>query len=271
MFTTPFTFLKAASGGIDPDAQAFFDAITAAGGSLTSTEEDAVNNLVLDLKADSLWTGLEAIYPLVGSTATTQKFNLKDPRDLNAAYRLTFNGGWTHTSTGAKSNGTNAYANTYYNANTVVQNDTSIGFYARLDIAISGNPIDMGAFDETTGFGLLLAAEIVTNLPRLRMYQNAADSTGTNQQGFWTGAAGANTRLIKNGSVLTTIANSGTFPLSNGNILFGALNGGFGNNPGYYAEQEYAFVFIGRNLTNTQASDLYTTVQTYQTALSRQV
>ena len=58
---------------------------------------------------------MKAIYPFVGGSAASHKFNLKDPRDLDAAFRLAFNGGWTHASTGAKPNGSNGWANTYFN------------------------------------------------------------------------------------------------------------------------------------------------------------
>ena len=33
-------------GGFDPDAQAFFDRVTTAGGTLTTTEKNATNQLV---------------------------------------------------------------------------------------------------------------------------------------------------------------------------------------------------------------------------------
>lgn len=101
-----------ASGGdessVDPDAQAF---VTNAG-IVDQVEADAVNNLVIGLKADGLWSKMKAIYPFVGSSASSQKFNLKDPRDLDVAYRLVFNGGWTFSSNGALPNGTNGYADT---------------------------------------------------------------------------------------------------------------------------------------------------------------
>lgn len=252
----------------DPDAQSF---ITTAG--LTDpTQIYAIEYLTWGLKNYSLWTSLDAIYPFIGSTATTQKWNLKNPADTDGAYRLTFNGGWTHSSTGALGNGTNTYANTFYSTSSLVQNDTSMGFYARVNYTPDGGgDIDMGAFNETTGNGLFLAAEIVSDLPRLRMYANACDSTGTNQQGFWAGAAGSDTRLFKNGSVLTTIANSGTFPLTTGNIFLGAIRQLQGAGQNYYTAQEYAFAFIGKNLTNTQVSDLNLVVQQYQTILSRNV
>ena len=103
---------RSASGGaVDPDAQAF---ITAA--SITDpTQQSAINQLVVDLKGYGVWTKMKALYPFCGSTASQHKWNLKDPRDLDAAFRLVFNGGWTHSVNGALPNGTNAFANTYFN------------------------------------------------------------------------------------------------------------------------------------------------------------
>ena len=113
MIINPYVF----GAAFDPDAQAFFTASGLTG----ATNLNAVNQLVLDLKAASIWTKMKAIYPMVGGTAALHKWNLKDPQDLDAAYRLVFNGGWTHSSTGALPNGTNGYANTFLNANTDLQ------------------------------------------------------------------------------------------------------------------------------------------------------
>jgi hypothetical protein len=59
----------------DADAVAFFTRVTTAGGSLSTTEKQAVNQLVLDLKANSLWTPMQAIYPMVGASAEACKQN----------------------------------------------------------------------------------------------------------------------------------------------------------------------------------------------------
>ena len=40
---------------------------------------------------------------------------------------------------------------------------------------------------------------------------------------------------------------------------------------GEYANREVAFSTIGDGLTNTELSNLYTAIQTFQTSLSRQV
>ena len=96
---------------LDPDAQAF---LTAA--SITNpTISGAINTLVVQMKTDNIWSKMKAIYPMVGGTASTHKFNLKDPRDLDAAFRLVFNGGWTHSANGAQPNGTNGFADTKLN------------------------------------------------------------------------------------------------------------------------------------------------------------
>src|ERR1035437_5830016 len=80
----------------DVDAQRFIDS----SGITDNTQKSAINNFVKQLKDSSLWTKFVAVYPMVGGTATTTKWNLKDPRNLDAAYRLTFNGAPVYAGTG---------------------------------------------------------------------------------------------------------------------------------------------------------------------------
>ena len=63
--------------GFDADAQAFFDRVTTAGGSLSATEKTAVNQLVLDMKSYSIWSKMKAIYPMVGASSAACAQNLK--------------------------------------------------------------------------------------------------------------------------------------------------------------------------------------------------
>ena len=122
---------------IDPDAQAF---LTAA--AITDpTISGAINTLVVQMKANDIWTKMKAIYPMVGGTASTHKWNLKDPRDLDVAYRLTFYGGVSHSSIGIESNGTNAYADTYLNDLThLSESNKSISIYLNNVITV-GSPM----------------------------------------------------------------------------------------------------------------------------------
>jgi len=112
---SPFALRKknGGGGGNDPDAQLF---ITATG--ISGTNATATNQLVLDLKSANIWNKMKAVYPLVGGTATSHKFNLLNPSDTNGAFRLVFAGGVTHSSTGVLFGGVNGWADTFMNMST---------------------------------------------------------------------------------------------------------------------------------------------------------
>jgi len=137
-----------ASFSYDADAQLFFNAESAAGVTLTTTEKDAVNQWVVDSKAAGIWTKFKAIYPMVGGTATSHKFNLKNPLDTNAAFRLSFIGGGTHSSNGYQPNGINAYANTFCTTANMALNSAHHSFYSRTDQA-AANRYEMGVYQTT--------------------------------------------------------------------------------------------------------------------------
>jgi hypothetical protein len=256
------------ASGFDPDAITFLNAA----GITDTTQRYAVNTAVRDLKNAGIWNELDAAYPIVGSTATTQKYNLKNPLDTDGAYRMEFYGGISHGVNGFAGNGSNAYADTNFDVASLTQNDSHICYYQRFNATPSGSgDIDMGSFDEPGTNGVFLAGEIVTDLARGRMYQGAVDYTNSDPRGFFLITANADTRMFKNGSQVASLANSGTFPLSTGNIYISAMNRNAIPSAGYYTSGNYAWASIGKGLTNTQVSDYYTIVQAYQTTLGRQV
>lgn len=93
----------------DPDAQAFFTAA----GITDTTQKNATNQLVLDLKSANIWNKMQVIYPFVGGTATAHKYNLKDPQDTDAAYRLDFTN-ITHSAAGAAGNASGCFGDTHW-------------------------------------------------------------------------------------------------------------------------------------------------------------
>jgi hypothetical protein len=261
MIINPYIF-----GGFDPDAQAF---ITAA--SITNTtQQNAINTLVVDLKGYGVWTKMKAIYPFIGGTASTHKWNLKDPRDLDAAFRLVFNGGWTHSSTGATPNGTNAFANTYLNPLTVIANNNSNGlsYYSGSNLSeTNADPCNIGSVDAGNN-GILIAKSNSTFATRIN---NAVISfANSNMKGFFAGFRQSSilTKIFYNVSVQVSGNSGGTLP--NYNMYIGAINtqlsGAYG-----YVKNDFRFSHIGDGLTDTEAANLYTAVQAYQTSLSRQV
>jgi len=195
---------------IDPDALAF---ITAA--AITdNTQKLAIDTLVISLKSYGIWTKMKAIYPMVGGTASTHKFNLKDPRDLNAAFRLTFLGGWTHNLLAATANGSNGYADTFFNIQNLNQNNSHLSIYNTNNYTASSiGTIDFGAFEETTIDGAFIATEVVPGLSRARMFKNPLDYSLTNNTGYYiVNSTTINSKYFINNVIRSTIANSGVFP-----------------------------------------------------------
>jgi hypothetical protein len=258
-----------AGGGTDADAQAF---ITAAG-ITDATQQSAINTLVTDLKDYGIWTKMKAIYPFVGGTASSHKWNLKDPRDLDAAFRLVFSGGWTHSSNGALPNGTNAYADTFLKPNTsLTLNSTHMSYYSRTSTSNSGID-DFGAYNGVNQIQRLLIKDSsnTTNLVDINSTSQRASGTVTDPSGFFIANRENSTSVksIKNNTLLGSNSDTNTGTLPSVNMYLSALNNA-GSSVNYSARQ-CAFASIGDGLTATELSNLYTAVQAYQTNLSRNV
>jgi hypothetical protein len=251
------------SSGQDVDALAFITAATIT----NSTQQSAINTFVAALKGYGIWTKMKAIYPFVGGTAFSHKFNLKDPRDLDAAYRLTFNGGWTHSNTGAKPNGTTGYANTFLAPNVMAQNNIHASFYSRTDI--SGSYWDLGAYN--VGGGVVIGLRYQSGSSLVYMNTKSADSMTDNNPtiGLYMGNRTSSTSntLFRNGVIIVNGNKSSFAPISL-NIYLGADNEG---TPTGHSPREQAFASIGDGLTDAEAANFYTAVQAYQTTLGRAV
>lgn len=263
----------------DPDAQAF---LTAA--SITDTTiRTAINQLVIDLKAYSIWTKMKAIYPFVGGTATTHKFNLKNPLDADAAFRLTFFGGWTHSSTGAKPNGTNAYAETYFVPSVeLTTNYGSAHYYSRTGTAEptvgDANGIVMGA--RATAANDTFALTIKTNPSNFTQFFYSLTGTTTNQfaryvdslgTGFYSGALSATgSKIYRNGINSTTINLSYTRNTPNVMVYIGAMNNK-NLGPTELTAKESGLAAIGETLSDTETANYNLAVTTFETTLGRNV
>ena len=249
------------------DALAFI----AAAGITDTTQKQAICTLVSDLQTYGIWTKMRAIYPFVGGTASTHKFNLKDPQDTNAAFRLVFNGGWTHSSNGAKPNGTNAFANTFLSPSGFLSlNNTSISYYSRENLSLTGSPI--AAF--STGNGLLILSPRTDSGAQTDNSgvnnTTSATTSPTRRDGLFTASRIISTafKVYRNAVVYRNSTITST-SLSTVNLYVGARNN---NNSAFqYSALQCAFASIGDGLTDTEASNLYTAVQAYQTTLGRQV
>jgi hypothetical protein len=254
---------------LDPDAELFISNV----GITDGTQQTAINNLVVSLKNDNLWDGMVAIYPMVGGTATTHKYNLKDPRDLDIAFRLDFNGGWTHASTGALPNGTNGYADTHINPlDDLTNNDVGFSFYSLTDVA---GGIELGAI-EVAGLKMIQMRMkgASSSTPQLfDCYGNTGgrilggSNTISNNFHIYSRRGATDAEVYIDGSsTLTSSTGNGTPPDIN---MYLSCRNNVGT-ADVFDSKECAFASIGTSFDDTDASNLHTIVTSYNTELSRE-
>ena len=246
----------------DSDAQAF---ITATG--ISGTNATAINQLVIDLKNASIWTKMKAVYPIIGGTATSHKYNLINPADTNAAYRLVFSGGLTHSSSGVLGGGVNGLADTFLDPTTALtQTNCHISANIYTNTFTGSSKVHILSDNSSTPMGLLAVS---STSERSSMGSTILNTTVTasTHRGFWatsrnsTGTNGVS-YLIALGTILNYTSSSS---FASANIkLFGATSGAAG-----YSNFGYSFFTIGDALTNTELTALKTAQTTYQTTLAR--
>jgi len=228
----------------------------------------------------------------LGSTATTYqpiattqqayissqfKYNLVNPVDSDAAFRLVFNGGWTHSSNGATPNGTNGYADTKFNPSLSGLSSTSTHISTYLRTNNDGVYCDMGAYDGNPANYQISTYARITNVCYVDLgaqLQTRQTYANTDSSGYYVASRTANNVLkaFKNNILKATNTNTNTSPITvlNKNVFISANNDA-GGSVTQFSTRQQAFASIGDGLTDTEASNLYTRVQAYQTALSRQV
>ncbi len=268
----PTLFGTLAGGGtpLDPDAQAF---ITAAG--ITDpTQITAINDLVLALKADSIWSKFVAIYPMVGGTANSTKYNLKDPRDLDAAFRIVWNGTNSFASTGVTSNGSTGYGDTKFVPSVNgTNNSTHISFYSRINSTAGNYAMGGGIVLDPNCVGISPTGLAGPSNGIFELYGSGFVNTFVaDTRGLFTASRTSSTVLkgFFNGSVLATQTAVSAGISGATDSLFLLAKNSVGS-AGSFTPLECAWGSIGTGLSDADVAALYVNVQAFQVALSRQV
>jgi len=260
---------------LDAAAAAF---ITAAGIS-DSTQINAINALVIAAKANGWWTLCNAIYPFVGGTATTHKYNLKDPRDLDAAFRIVWNGSWTHNANGITGDGSTAYGDTKIVPTTVLTaSNTHASIYCRTD----NDPGLISDYGETDDIGppftspristhLRFGGTMYADQYNVDVNRQAIANANCAAHFIHTRSASTSQKSYKNGSDMgsenTTVSTD--FSSNVFNMFIGAVNAN--NTAQNFSNRNYAFFTVGAGISGGVAALMYADIQTFQTSLSRQV
>ena len=250
----------------DADANAFI----AAAAITDRTQQSAIEKLVTDLKGYGIWTKMKAIYPFIGGTAAQHKFNLRSPLDTDAAYRLTFNGGITHSSTGVKGNETNGYFDTFINAATVFS-PTSGGsqfVYVRNNIA-TGH--DLGVFAFTPSVSrMYIASKFGVSFETAGLSGGYSQFANADSRGFYGITREPNAGNYNSIANTTTYSTTDAYQEPNSKIYGLALIADSGQ-PLAWSGHELAMACIADGLTLAEAQNLRIANLTFQTTLSRNV
>ena len=223
------------------------------------------------------WSGYPAIgarllamYPLEGNTASMQKWNGSNPLDFDSAFRLQFNGGWLNTETGAKSNASNTYANTFLNlANDLTSGNYAFVLYIRTDIAENSTDIGASQTTGTSSFNEMRSRQLTNTTYAANQAALNFISTASSSDKCWILArVGGDEYIIQNGVTIdTTTSAASTLP--NLDVFFGARNrNGVFNNP---SSREYSYAAILENITLTDLANMRSAIDNLMTVRNKNV
>jgi hypothetical protein len=231
----------------DPDALAYFAVNSAITLDADKLEIDAFYK---GLKADGIYTKIKAMYFPKWASASNNKWNLKDPRDLDAAYRLVFSGGWTYSSGGATPNGTNAFADTYLNNNVMSQNSIHISAWSRTN----QDSVTTLLSSWNSGFG----TSIYPRSGGDTYCHNNSTTAGVQSSPEGTIAFYLNSRVNSTQILIQRNSTQNTKNVtSNSHISTSFKIGKTGEANAEYASRQLCFITIGDGLNATESLALY--------------
>lgn len=252
----------------DPDAQAYLDAVVAAGGSIDTTISDATNNLFESLKAFSLYDKLLTFYPMLGGVGASHSLNAK--RSMGTTYDMDFFGGWVHDSTGALGNTSNTYADTKYNPfNETTFDQLTFGLYNTNSTTVNGEFYNGSINNVSPQQWASLRAQNTSTRVNIGVNDGSSVSVVAGQTGLYIATTNSTNRssvcyngVFSNGVTLSSA------PLPPFNQYMGALNltgVRYGS-----INFKYTFWFNSNvRLTSTECVDLSNIINTFQTTLGR--
>lgn len=250
------------------EAQDFIDAV----GTLTTAQEDAVRDLVTALKANGTWSKYKAIYPFVGGTAAAHKFNLVNALDTDAAFRLDFNGTWTHSSDGVEGDGSTAYADTHFVPNAELTGDSySLGAYFGETV---NEAAGFGVKDGGTPFWTIYSGY---NNTTIYSYAGSSGNSVTSVQAerrgliMHTQNGGTTHKLWMNGTQIgstNTGDNQASFNGIDLPMYIGAVNRD--GSAGEFSSKKISFVFFAEGLSDAEVVLDTDDIQAFQAALGRE-
>lgn len=289
-FQSEFSFKIFENDGMRLSGQAaFYDTDAYKFLEITQTTDTAtrtgINNFVTTLKNNGLWYKMSGIYPFIGGTPYTNQFNLKDPRDLDSAFRLIFEGEGTifSSNSGVNFAGTDDYADVLFNPNT---NLTGVPVHLSfLSLEDFEQGFDIGCCNyNLSNPRLIVGAENAQDEAFFDSYSTLGGGRVELQQPTVLSRAFYTTSRITPTSGFMLLFNDSTTPTTgarnivditssaakpNFNIFLGAINNGGNVYNANLANRKFGFFSVGDGLTSGECVNLYSAVKKLQFDMSR--
>jgi hypothetical protein len=254
---------------LDSDSSKIIEAVRSTGVVVTEAMRLYVDYIVSNMKAIGTWQLSNAVYGFVGGTAASHKFNWKDLRDVDAAFRLTYGGVVTHSANGMQGNGTTGFADTKLNASILTIGNTHLSLYGQ-SVTLNSS-FDIGVYNpsQQATQAILLSAYYGGNVVR---YDDGGDSNSlrpstSSFEKYVVGTRNGNIqRVYQNGRLIgERTASGGVMP--NATFYLMAMNAsGFSF---LHSTRILKYVTIGSGLTDTQATQQSQIVTNAQNILNR--
>jgi hypothetical protein len=249
--------------GFDSDASAFFTA----SGVTNTTQKNAINQLVLDLKAASIWSKIKVLYPFVGGDSTKHSYNLKNP----ALYQISYGGtALTHDSNGVT--GTSGYADTAFITSTEIASKYSMSAFVYNKTNAAGRI--MSGYSSGCGWEMMQQTSGGNWKTGVGNSQTVfSDVSNSDARGCYVTTRTSATVLksFRNGtqlgSTVTTDVTATDPACDRSIVLFDEKVNN--TTQGLYSTLNLALWGMGDGLNDTEVGSLNTAIVAYETALSR--
>lgn len=240
----------------------------AATGITDATLKVNLDSLITRSRNHGWWGQCQVIYPFAGGTQNSCKYNLKDPRDADDAFRINFLGNtWTYTNVAADP-GVSGYGNTYFDpaARLSDPNSCHLSAYSMSNNAGGVDNGDIGGYDGTTNLGFYLSTRTAwpdtSGKPFSAISKSSFQGAEVNGAGYFL--------ITKSGTVANFYQNSPqaqSFSAASGNLpdldLY-ICNQNFpaGGNPynNGFSQRPLSFATIGSGIDSATVASMYSDI-----------
>ena len=239
----------------------------------------AVHLLVSGFKAVGAWDKCKAIYVFIGANHWQHALNLKDPRDLDEAHRITWVGEVDFNGIGAKSNSSLDFGITWVTPLDFPVDNVSLSVYSQDNILpTSESSLDMGVRGDGTIGQLLIGTYFgLANgyFAGVNDYDAGSVILTNSSNGYFIASRTSSVKKSMYQKGYNTKKNIGTVTRNSDLItILGCnnhLNTGLVPTDVTYSPRRLSFVHIGGGLTDIQLEQMNHIVNNFQAQLNRKV